>query len=247
MSRACLGHLTRLASALTVDSGGRRLAPMKRDAGERRCFRSGRCDERALRRIAALALVTWGRARRLRRAAARAPLAGQQSVVGADGMDVAGPRPGGQPPSSVIVCRDAMLPVLDRVAGRGGGLRTGRLAWLVGLRGWVACRSCHGWPPGPSWGTGGKGPRGLGVAFRLACSRQGGPMRTPKFAAAAAVLFVVLMGAGAAMAKPAPATPASAKPATGTLVTVGSPRSPFSQNKQNEPAVAIDAHDPSMG
>jgi len=71
-------------------------------------------------------------------------------------------------------------------------------------------------------------------------------MRTPKFAAAAAVLFVVLMGTGAAMAKPAPATLASAKPATGTLVTVGSPQSPFSQNKQNEPAVAIDAHDPSM-
>jgi hypothetical protein len=34
--------------------------------------------------------------------------------------------------------------------------------------------------------------------------------------------------------------------ASGTLVTVGSPASPFSQNKQNEPAVAIDAHDPSV-
>src|SRR5215470_14722961 len=66
-------------------------------------------------------------------------------------------------------------------------------------------------------------------------------MRTPKFAAAAAVLVVVLTGAGAAMAKPAPAGPA-----TGTLVTVGSPSSPFSQNKQNEPAVAIDAHNPSL-
>ncbi len=66
-------------------------------------------------------------------------------------------------------------------------------------------------------------------------------MRTPRFVAAAAALFVVLMGAGTAMAQPAPASPA-----TGTLVTVGSPTSPFSQNKQNEPAVAIDAHDPSV-
>ena len=27
-------------------------------------------------------------------------------------------------------------------------------------------------------------------------------------------------------------------------VSVGSPVSPFSQNKQNEPAIAVDAHDP---
>jgi len=38
----------------------------------------------------------------------------------------------------------------------------------------------------------------------------------------------------------------AAGPATGTRVTVGSPVSPFSQNKQNEPAVAIDAHNPSV-
>jgi hypothetical protein len=54
-------------------------------------------------------------------------------------------------------------------------------------------------------------------------------------------LFVVLGMAGTAMAGPA-ADP----PATGTLVTVGSPPSPFSQNKQNEPAVAIDANHPSV-
>jgi len=65
-------------------------------------------------------------------------------------------------------------------------------------------------------------------------------MRTAKFAAAGAVLFVVLAG-GTAMAQSA-----ASQPAAGTLVTVGSPTAPFSQNKQNEPAVAIDAHDPSV-
>src|SRR5258705_4780534 len=66
-------------------------------------------------------------------------------------------------------------------------------------------------------------------------------MRTPRFAAAGAVLFVVLAGAGTAAAKPA-----VSQPATGTLVTVGSPASPFSQNKQNEPTVAIDANHPGV-
>src|SRR6266567_6237049 len=66
-------------------------------------------------------------------------------------------------------------------------------------------------------------------------------MRTLRFAAAGASLFVVLAGTGTAMA-----SPAADPPATGTLVTVGSPVSPFSQNKQNEPAVAINAHDPSV-
>ena len=65
-------------------------------------------------------------------------------------------------------------------------------------------------------------------------------MRTLRFAAAGASLAVVLAGAGTAMAAPA------ADPATGTLVTVGSPVTPFSQNKQNEPAVAIDAQHPSL-
>jgi hypothetical protein len=62
-------------------------------------------------------------------------------------------------------------------------------------------------------------------------------MRTLKFAAAGASLSVVLAGmamAGTAMAAPTP----------GTEVTVGSPVTPFSQNKQNEPAVAIDANHP---
>jgi hypothetical protein len=61
-------------------------------------------------------------------------------------------------------------------------------------------------------------------------------MRTLRFAAAGASLSVVLLGAGTAVAAPA----------ADTKVTVGSPVSPFSQNKQNEPAVAIDAHNPSV-
>jgi hypothetical protein len=66
-------------------------------------------------------------------------------------------------------------------------------------------------------------------------------MLIPKFAAAGSALFLIFAGAGTAMAAPS-ANP----PATGTLVTVGSPTTPFSQNKQNEPAVAIDAHNPSV-
>ena len=65
-------------------------------------------------------------------------------------------------------------------------------------------------------------------------------MRTLRFAAAGASLSAVLLGAGTAMAAPA------ADPARGTEVSAGSPVSPFSQNKQNEPAVAVDAHDPSV-
>src|SRR5215472_15960373 len=66
-------------------------------------------------------------------------------------------------------------------------------------------------------------------------------MRTLRFAAALAALCTVVAGAGTAAAKAH-----ADSPVTGTLVTVGSPTSPFSQNKQNEPAVAIDAHNPRM-
>src|SRR5262249_56059374 len=70
---------------------------------------------------------------------------------------------------------------------------------------------------------------------------EGEPRGTRRVGAAAAASILVLTGAGTAMAKPA-----ASQPVTGTLVTVGSPTDTFSQNKQNEPAVAIDAHDPSV-
>ncbi|SES48919.1 hypothetical protein SAMN05216199_0246 [Pedococcus cremeus] len=61
-------------------------------------------------------------------------------------------------------------------------------------------------------------------------------MRTKRIATSVvAALAAVLTGTAVATA------------ATGdTLVSVGSPPTPFSQNKQNEPAVAIDAHNPSV-
>jgi hypothetical protein len=55
--------------------------------------------------------------------------------------------------------------------------------------------------------------------------------------ATAVVLAVALPSATAAIA---------VTPPGGALVTVGSPTSPFSQNKQNEPAVAIDPSNPSV-
>jgi hypothetical protein len=53
----------------------------------------------------------------------------------------------------------------------------------------------------------------------------------------AGVAAVLLTFAGA---------PALAAPGAETLVTVGSPAGPFSQNKQNEPAVAVDANHPKV-
>src|SRR6266567_8856959 len=77
--------------------------------------------------------------------------------------------------------------------------------------------------PGP---IGGPGPRG-----------PGGTMGHPRSVlAAVAAVAVVLSGAAVALAAPV----------SDTRVTVGSPRSPFSQNKQNEPAVAIDPSNPNV-
>jgi hypothetical protein len=53
-----------------------------------------------------------------------------------------------------------------------------------------------------------------------------------------AVTTAAVVVAGAAIAM--------AAPTTDTLVPQGSPPTPFSQNKQNEPTVAIDAHNPSV-
>jgi hypothetical protein len=58
-------------------------------------------------------------------------------------------------------------------------------------------------------------------------------------------LRVVLIVAATAALLAAPLGSAHALNAD-TLVTVGSPSSPFSQNKQNEPAVAIDANHPTV-
>ncbi len=60
--------------------------------------------------------------------------------------------------------------------------------------------------------------------------------RSPRAAltALAAILIAVALAAPAAAFNP------------DALVTVGSPLTPFSQNKQNEPAVAIDANHPNI-
>jgi hypothetical protein len=58
-----------------------------------------------------------------------------------------------------------------------------------------------------------------------------------RVACVAGVAAVLLTFAGA---------PALAAPGAETLVTVGSPTGPFSQNKQNEPAVAVDANHPNV-
>ena len=58
-------------------------------------------------------------------------------------------------------------------------------------------------------------------------------MRKVAYVAGVAAVLLTLTGA-----------PALAAPGTDTLVTVGSPAAPFSQNKQNEPALAVDAQPP---
>ncbi|EWT00026.1 hypothetical protein N865_18475 [Intrasporangium oryzae NRRL B-24470] len=65
---------------------------------------------------------------------------------------------------------------------------------------------------------------------------MGHPRFLPAVLASVALAFT---GAAVAAAVPPP-------PPTDVRVSVDSPVTPFSQNKQNEPAVAVDAHDPSM-
>jgi hypothetical protein len=66
---------------------------------------------------------------------------------------------------------------------------------------------------------------------------MGHPRILPAVLASAAL---ALTGAAAAWAVPPPPPPSDVR------VSVGSPPTPFSQNKQNEPAVAVDAHEPSV-
>ena len=53
------------------------------------------------------------------------------------------------------------------------------------------------------------------------------------------LMFAVLLGTAASAA-------AQNGPSTDTLVSVGSPSAPFSQNKQNEPTITADAHHPNI-
>src|SRR4030095_4537006 len=70
----------------------------------------------------------------------------------------------------------------------------------------------------------------------LASGPKGGGMRKP--------LRVLLLVAVAALVTAPAGTALAFNP--DTLVTVGSPAAPFSANKQNEPAVAIDANHPTV-
>src|SRR6266700_1942877 len=63
---------------------------------------------------------------------------------------------------------------------------------------------------------------------------------------AALALALVFPAMPAARGAPAAAHPGAATASGDTLVTVGSPAAPFPQNKQNEPAIAVDANHPNV-
>src|SRR5438309_12066171 len=85
---------------------------------------------------------------------------------------------------------------------------------------------------------GGTCPPGPGVAVRSAKSASTGErcdMRVRSLSVLAVAVTIIALGSGPATAL----TP-------DTRVSVGSPATPFSQNKQNEPAVAVDADHPNV-
>src|SRR5215470_4506240 len=88
---------------------------------------------------------------------------------------------------------------------------------------------------------------------------QGRPCRSPEqeersmrmhvaIPVGAALALALLLPAipAAARGAPAAAHPGTATASSDTLVTVGSPAAPFPQNKQNEPAIAVDANHPNV-
>jgi hypothetical protein len=70
-------------------------------------------------------------------------------------------------------------------------------------------------------------------------------MAVPAGVAVAVALLSLAMPA-AALRAPAAVNASSAASTGDTLVTVGSPAAPFPQNKQNEPAIAVDANHPNV-
>src|SRR5207248_5367550 len=76
------------------------------------------------------------------------------------------------------------------------------------------------------------------------CSSREGPMRLPWRVCGLTFVLALLVLAPSATAA---TNGACSTPSGGDVrVTCGSPRTPFPQNKQNEPAVAIDAHAPNI-
>src|SRR5215216_2849049 len=82
--------------------------------------------------------------------------------------------------------------------------------------------------------------------LRVCGGDVGGSRRSPKEGAMRFGRHVMVAGLLALVAGLVSPAVASATHGGDTLVTVGSPSSPFSQNKQNEPAVAVDQAHPNV-